>query len=73
VARDALKACGAAAEDPVRKLLQSDQRQDRLDAVSVLQVIGTKASIPDLEKAKTDKDRSVQDGAKKALKLIAER
>jgi hypothetical protein len=73
VARDALKACGPAAEDAVCKLLQSDKRQDRLDAVNVLQVIGTKASVPSLEKAKTDKDRMVQEGAKKALRLIAER
>jgi hypothetical protein len=73
VARDALKECGPAAEGVVCKLLLSDKRQDRLDAVNVLQVIGTKASAPSLEKvAKSDKDRTVQEGAKKALKLIAE-
>jgi HEAT repeat protein len=74
VARDALKACGPAAEGEVCKLLLSDRRQDRLDGVSVLQIIGTQVSVPSLETvAKTDKDRTVQEGAKKALRRIAER
>jgi hypothetical protein len=73
VAREALKACGPAAESAVCKLLQSDQRAARLAAVNVLQTIGTKASVPSLEKAKSDKDRMVKEGAKKALRLIAER
>jgi HEAT repeat protein len=73
VARDALKECGPAAEGVVCKVLEGDQRQARLDAVNVLQVIGTKASVPSLEKAKNDKDPMVKEGAKKALKLIAER
>jgi hypothetical protein len=73
VAREALKACGPAAEGVVCKLLQSDQRSARLTAVNVLQTIGTKASVPSLEKARKDKDRMVQEGAKKALRLIADR
>ena len=72
-AREALKACGPAAEGVVCKLLQSDRREERLAAVNVLQTIGTKASVPSLEKAKNDKDRMVQEGAKKALRLIADR
>jgi hypothetical protein len=73
VAREALKACGPAAEGVVCKLLQSDRREERLAAVNVLQTIGTKESVPSLEKAKGDKDRMVQEGAKKALRLIAQR
>jgi HEAT repeat protein len=73
VAREALKACGPAAEGVVCQLLQSNERQARLTAVNVLQTIGTKASVPSLEKAKSDQDRRVQEGAKKALRLIAQR
>jgi hypothetical protein len=72
-AREALKACGPAAEGVVCKLLESDRRQARLAAVNVLQTIGTKASIPNLEKAKRDNDRMVAEGAKKALRQIADR
>ena len=70
-----LKARGSAAEGVVCKLLQSDrrEREERLAAVTLLQTIGTKASVPSLEKATRDKDRMVQEGARKALRLIAER
>src|SRR5262249_3606158 len=72
-AGEAIRAGGPAAEGVVCKLLQSDRREERLAAVKVLQTIGTKASVPSLEKAKGDKDRRVQEGAKKALRLIAQR
>jgi HEAT repeat protein len=74
VVRDSLKACGPAAEGAICKLLlESDQREARLTAINVLQTIGTKASVPSLEKAKNDKDRQVAESAKKALRLVAER
>ena len=72
-AREGLKACGPAAEAAVCKLLQSDRRQDRLDAIHVLQVIGTGASVPALQQATRDGERVVQDAAKKALRMLAGR
>lgn len=69
----ALKQMGPAAEPAVLKQLSSDNDRMRSEACQVLEEIGTKKSIPALEKAQNDSNFLVKHSAKNALKAIARR
>jgi HEAT repeats len=73
-AQKALEAMGPAAEKPVLPLLTHTDRLVRHDACNVLKAIGTKESVPGLEKVvQQDKDRQVKQAAQDALKAIQAR
>lgn len=72
-ARDAVKEMGPAAEKEVAKLLEHEVTSMRANAAILLQSIGTKDSVPALERAANDSNSTVQTNAKKALRDIAAR
>ena len=72
-AKAALQEMGSVAEKPVAKLLQDSDFAVRLDACRILKVIGTNQSKDALEKASRDKNGSVANAAKDALKTISTR
>ena len=65
-----LKAAGPAAEPVVVKLLENLDPAVRREAASVLKVIGTKESIPALEKATSDPDVFAKNNARDALAAV---
>lgn len=70
---DFLKAMGPAAEPVVVKLLENLDPAVRREAAAVLKVIGTKESIPALEKATEDPDVFAKNNAKDALAAVRSR
>lgn len=69
----ALKQMGPAAEPAVLKQLSGDDERLRSEACQVLEEIGTKRSIPALEKVQKDSNAIVKLFAKNALKAIQRR
>jgi hypothetical protein len=65
-----LQAMGPIAESEVAKLLAERDAGVRIEACKILRVIGTKASIADLETASRDKNRNVANAAKSALSAV---
>jgi HEAT repeat protein len=72
-AAEFLKAAGPAAEPAVVKLLENLDPWVRREAASILKVIGTKDSIPALEKATDDPDVFAKNNAKEALAAVKAR
>ena len=72
-AKEALKAFGPGAEKAVAQRLNHKDQQVRTRACEVLQEIGTRASIPALEKAVASNDFFVSPKAKEAIQAIQAR
>ena len=68
----ALREIGAAAEEEVASYLTHKERTARIEACRILAVIGTKKSIPDLEKAVTV-DLGLEKEVDTAIQAISER
>src|SRR5207244_1590321 len=69
----ALKALGPAAEKAVLRLLEHPDVGIRVRACGILQEVGTRASVPALEKAAKDDHAGYAAAAAKALQAIAGR
>ena len=72
-AAQALREMGAAAEPAVLKVLATGDRKSREQACQILNQIGTKKSLPALEKAKSDADALMKIYAEQAIKAIQHR
>jgi hypothetical protein len=72
-ARQTLQALGPAAEQAVLPYVAHANRQTRIEACEVLEVTGTKASVPALQAAAQAADPGVAQAAQKALAAIAAR
>jgi len=68
-----LKAIGSEAEEVVLPYLEDKDAWVRAEVCSILEVIGTKKSLPALEKALTDESFMVNGNARKALAAIKAR
>jgi S1-C subfamily serine protease len=66
----ALQALGKSAEKPVIKRLQSSDWTVQAEACKILQVVGTKTSIPALKNALLDRNAFVRNAAADALRAI---
>ena len=66
----ALKAIGPAAEDAVLKRMEGEDAWTRVEACDILAVIGTKKSIPAVERAAKDPSWLLTKPAEKALEAI---
>lgn len=69
-ASKALQAMGPIAESDVAKYLSERDAGLKSEACKILKVIGTQASIPDLEAASRDKNKNVANAAKSALSAV---
>ncbi len=72
-ASKALKKMGVIAESAVLKHLENDDWMVRLEAVRILQVIGTDESIPSLQARQSDSQALIQRVAGEAIQAIQER
>lgn len=72
-AAQALRDIGPAAEPAVLKLLSQGDRKARQSGCQILQQIGTKKSLPALQKAKNDSDNLMRLYAEQAAKAIERR
>jgi serine/threonine protein kinase len=72
-ASKALQGLGAQAEPAIRGQLTSADDGARLEACKLLQTLGTRASVADLETAARDPNGQVSQAAQEALKAIASR
>jgi HEAT repeat protein len=71
--RNALKALGPDAEPFVRPYLDDGDWTLRVEACEVLAAVGTRDSVPALQKAATDANPNVSGAAQSALRAIARR
>jgi HEAT repeat protein len=72
-ARQALESMGPVAEPAVLPLLNAADAQTRVEACAVLKAVGTKKSVPALEKASGDPDLNVARAAAEALQAVRAR